>query len=133
MPNKACGHPRVSQKSPPSLPRILFFFLGLLSTENVSSGQNERRQWFREGDQLSKPVNASINHSGGERDRAGEKERGREGKAGKEATSGRRLNIRARMTQITSHMKPHYSHKRRNYLIKQLITSTPFHTIWQID
>ena len=87
MPNKACGHPRVSQKSPPSLPRILFF-LGLLSTENVSSGQNERRQWFREGDQLSKPVNASINHSGGERDRAGEKEREVE-KAGKEATSGR--------------------------------------------
>ena len=89
---------------PPSLPRILFFFLGLLSTENVSSGQNERRQWFREGDQLSKPVNASINHSGGERDRAGEKERGREGKAGKEATLGRRLNIRARMTQITFHV-----------------------------
>ena len=40
----------------------------------------------------------------GEKETELERKREREGKAGKEATLGRRLNIRARMTQITFHV-----------------------------
>ena len=96
MPNKACGHPRVSQKSPSSLPpfllRVLFFFLGapfnrkcVVWPKREESGALVRRfgreggrEEGREGDQLSKPVNASINHSGGEREKRRERERERE-------------------------------------------------------